>query len=270
MSIPIWQADSFTSEPFRGNPAAVCILSGFPSDTWMQAVAAEMNLSETAFLVADGDSYRLRWFTPVAEVELCGHATLASAHVLWESGTAHADRRIRFKTMSGELAANRHDDLIELDFPARPPREAEPPPGLVDTLGVEPQWIGRNTEDYIVVLADEGAVRATAPDFAALRRVTALGVMVTAPAAGGDHDFVSRFFAPAIGIDEDPVTGAAHCCLAPYWARRLGTDRLRGFQASARGGTVHVRLAGDRVVLGGHAVTTLRGEMLVAPDRVEA
>ncbi len=263
MSIPIWQVDAFTSVPFRGNPAAVCILEEFPDDQWLQNVAAEMNLSETAFLVAEGDNYRLRWFTPADEVRLCGHATLASAHVLWEIGTVDHSKAIRFHTLSGVLTASRRDEIIELDFPARPPQEVmDPPPGLVDALGVDPMWVGRGAEDYIVVVADERTVRAVTPDFRALLRVAARGIMVTAPAEEAGIDFVSRFFAPTLGIDEDPVTGSAHCCLTPYWAERLGRSKMVAYQASARGGTVQVELVGDRVRLGGQTVTTVRGKLL--------
>jgi len=262
MSIPIWQVDSFTSRPFRGNPAGVCVLENPRPDQWMQSVAAEMNLSETAFLLPEEDGFRLRWFTPATEVRLCGHATLASAHVLWQEDTVDPSATILFHTLSGPLSASRRNELIELDFPSRPPHEVAPPSGLVEALEVDAQWIGCDAEDFIVVVADERAVRGLAPDFRALRRVSARGVMVTAPADDQQTDFVSRFFAPACGIDEDPVTGSAHCCLTPFWAARLGKDRMIGHQISARGGAIHVQLAGNRVMLGGHAITTLRGELL--------
>jgi PhzF family phenazine biosynthesis protein len=229
----------------------------------MQAVAREMNLSETAFLLCEGEGFRLRWFTPAAEVELCGHATLASAHVLWEEGVLLPSRTARFATKSGELRASRRGDLIELDFPAKPEQPAEPPENLLEALGVKPLYLGRNQFDYLVLLDSEEAVRAVSPDFVLLRTVTVRGVIVTAPSARPEFDFVSRFFAPAVGVDEDPVTGSAHCCLGPFWARRLGKNELVGHQVSARGGVVHVRVAGDRVLLGGRAVTVLRGELTV-------
>jgi PhzF family phenazine biosynthesis protein len=229
----------------------------------MQAVAREMNLSETAFLLREGDGFRLRWFTPAVEVELCGHATLAAAHVLWEERVLAPSETARFATRSGELRASRHGGLIELDFPTKLEQRAEPPEKLLEALGVNPLYLGRNQFDYLVLLDTEEAVRAVAPDFALLRTVTARGVIVTAPSARPEFDFVSRFFAPAVGVDEDPVTGSAHCCLGPYWAARLGKNELVGRQVSARGGVVNVRVAGERVFLGGRAVTVLRGELTV-------
>ena len=228
----------------------------------MRSVAAEMNLAETAFLVRRDDAFELRWFTPAIEVDLCGHATLASAHVLWQDGHLAPDAEARFDTRSGRLTARRAGEWIEMDFPAEPP-DAEPaPPGLVAALGVTARWTGHRARlDYrLIEVADEDAVRHAAPDLRALARA-ARGVIVTARASSGAADFVSRFFAPAMGVDEDPVTGSAHCVLAPYWAGRLGTRELTAFQASARGGVVRVRAAGDRVVLGGQAVTVLRGEL---------
>jgi PhzF family phenazine biosynthesis protein len=262
MSHPIWQVDAFTDEPFRGNPAAVCVLEEPQPEDWMQAVALEMNLSETAFLLPIEGGYQLRWFTPACEVRLCGHATLASAHVLWTEGFVESSSTIAFETVhSGSLSAARREDRIELDFPARIPEEIEPPGGLADALGLEPVLVARAARDILVLVDDEEALRGLAPDFARLARVDARGVMVTAAAA--DFDFLSRFFAPAVGIDEDPVTGSAHCCLCPFWAERLGRSSMVGYQASARGGIVHVTLVGDRVKLAGSAVTTLRGELLV-------
>lgn len=263
MTTPIWQVDAFTDAPFRGNPAAVCVLDGPRPDAWMQAVAAEMNLSETAFLVPRDDGrHQLRWFTPACEVRLCGHATLASAHVLWSEGFVEPAATIAFHTLhSGVLTAVRRGDRIELDFPARTPEEVPPPDGLADALGLEPRFVARAVDDYVVLADDEAKVRALRPDFPKLRRVAARGVIVTAP--GTDFDFVSRFFGPAVGVDEDPVTGSAHCCLAPFWADRLGRTSMVGYQASPRGGIVAVTLAGDRVKLAGPAVTVLRGELLV-------
>lgn len=263
MSVPIVQVDAFTAEPFAGNPAAVCVLPAPREERWMQAVAREMNLSETAFLVRRGDgAWDLRWFTPAAEVELCGHATLASAHVLWSEGHLPAGETARFLTASGELRATRKPPWIELDFPATRPVPAAAPTGLAAALGAEPVATLASRFDFLVELASEAAVRALEPDFRALRSLGVRGVIVTAPAATASFDFVSRFFAPGVGIDEDPVTGSAHCALAPYWGARLGRAEMTGYQASARGGEVRVRLAGDRVILGGQAVTVLRGELL--------
>jgi PhzF family phenazine biosynthesis protein len=257
----IVQVDSFTARPFAGNPAAVCVLSEPRSPGWMQAVAREMNLSETAFLVPYDDGFELRWFTPAVEVDLCGHATLASAHVLWEEGRLGAGAEARFSTRSGLLTARRNEAWIEMDFPATVPRPTEPPAGLLDALGVTPVSTGLSRFDALIEVADEREVRAAAPDFGALRRIEIRGVILTAPAATSDFDFVSRFFAPAVGVDEDPVTGSAHCALAPYWAAKLGKDELIGFQASARGGVVRVRARGERVTIAGQAVTVLRGEL---------
>ena len=257
------QIDAFTAEPFRGNPAAVCFLDRERDDAWLGNVAAEMNLSETAFLLPRQDGWSLRWFTPVAEVKLCGHATLASAHALWQEGAIAASDTARFHTLSGVLTASRDGDFIELDFPAKAEEEIAPPAGLLDALGTpHPRHVGRNEFDYLVELASEGEVRALHPDFAVLRQLPVRGVIVTSRASTDGFDFVSRFFAPAVGVDEDPVTGSAHCCLTPYWAARLGKSELRAWQASARGGALRVRLAGDRVKLAGHAVTVMRGELL--------
>jgi PhzF family phenazine biosynthesis protein len=257
------QIDAFTAEPFRGNPAAVCFLDRERDDAWLGNVAAEMNLSETAFLLPHEDGWSLRWFTPVAEVKLCGHATLASAHALWQEGAIAASDTARFHTLSGVLTASRDGDFIELDFPAKTEEEIAPPAGLLDALGTpHPRYVGRNEFDYLVELASEGEVRALHPDFAVLRQLPVRGVIVTSRASTDGFDFVSRFFAPAFGVDEDPVTGSAHCCLTPYWAARLGKSELRAWQASARGDALRVRLAGDRVKLAGHAVTVLRGELL--------
>lgn len=266
MGLAIYQVDAFADRPFAGNPAGVCPLPlpGFPAAGWMQAVAAEMNVAETAFLVRrrDGSGFDLRWFTPTVEVELCGHATLASAHLLWEAGLVAAGEPIRFHTLSGALGAARDGEWIELDFPAEPANAlAEPPPRLAEMLGVPPVWVGANRFDLVVELADEAAVRALAPDIRRLGALPYRGILVTARAAAPAYDVVSRFFAPATGIDEDPVTGSAHCCLGPYWCQRLGKNPLLAYQASARGGRVRVELAGDRVHLGGQAVTVLRGEL---------
>lgn len=262
MAIPIYQVDAFTDEPFRGNPAAVCLLPEAGDETWMQDVAREMNLSETAFLVRQGDGFNLRWFTPAVEVSLCGHATLASAHVLWETGLLGLADQARFFTRSGLLTAVRQGDGIELDFPATPPEPASAPPGLADALGVVPLSIARSRFDYLVEVDSEETVRGLRPDFARLKALQVRGVMVTCAASTPKADFVSRFFAPGAGIDEDPVTGSAHCCLGPFWSQRFGKQEMMAYQASARGGVVRVRVEGERVRLGGRAVTVLRGELV--------
>lgn len=261
----ITQVDAFTDRPFAGNPAAVCVLPGPADERWMQDVAREMNLSETAFLHPEPDGWRLRWFTPQVEVALCGHATLASAHVLWEDGRLPATDQARFHTQSGLLTARCAGAWIELDFPAKPPVACEAPADLARALGVAASgFVGSNDMDFLVEVDSAETVRRLRPDFTLLRGVPARGVIVTARADRPEYDFVSRFFAPAVGVDEDPVTGSAHCCLGPFWAGRLGKPALTGHQASARGGVVRVRHAGARVLLGGQAVTVLTGE-LVAP-----
>jgi PhzF family phenazine biosynthesis protein len=262
MGLRIVQVDAFADRPFSGNPAAVCVLPGARDERWMQDVAREMNLAETAFLVAENGGYRLRWFTPTVEVALCGHATLASAHVLWEEGHLAAGLEARFATRSGVLLANRAGEWIELDFPATPATPTPPPTGLAAALRVTPDWVGRSSFDYLVAVESEEIVRGLAPDLAALARLDARGVIVTSRATTPGYDFVSRFFAPGVGVPEDPVTGSAHCALAPFWSGRLGRAELTGYQASARGGVIRVRLAGERVVLAGRAVTVLRGELM--------
>lgn len=261
----LFQVDAFTGAAFGGNPAAVCLLGGPADPAWMQAAASEMNLSETAFVEPRAGGYGLRWFTPAAEVALCGHATLASAHVLYETGLAAPGEEIRFASASGPLTARREDGMIALDFPARPAAPAAPPPGLLRALGLDGAvWTGRSADDIVVVLAEEAQVTALQPDIPRLADAGARGVIVTAPATRPGADFVSRFFAPAVGVPEDPVTGSAHCTLAPYWAGRLGRAGLTGYQASPRGGTVRVRDAGDRVTLSGHAVTVFSGHLAAA------
>ncbi|MGN6185040.1 MAG: PhzF family phenazine biosynthesis protein [Thermoanaerobaculia bacterium] len=252
------QIDAFTSEAFRGNPAAVCLLDAPRPDEWMANVAREMNLSETAFVLRQDDGFALRWFTPAVEVALCGHATLASAHALWEEeGLTQA----RFHTQSGLLTATRLGDRIELDFPATREVASEPAEGLLEALGItKPLYIGRNKFDYLVEVETEYEVRALDPDHARLRKIPVRGVIVTS--RSNDFDFVSRFFAPGSGIDEDPVTGSAHCCLTPYWSAKLDKLEMTAFQASKRGGVVHVRLDGDRVKLAGNAVTVFKGELV--------
>ena len=262
MKLPIVQVDAFTAEPFGGNPAAVCVLPATREAGWMQSVAREMNLSETAFLVRRKDGFDLRWFTPATEVDLCGHATLASAHALWEDGQLTADEPARFHTRSGLLVAERQGDWIEMNFPATPDEQTAPPPGLADALGVSPLYVGRSRFDYLIEVESEQIVRAMTPDFGRLRTLPVRGIIVTAKGATPGTDFVSRFFAPGSGLDEDPVTGSAHCCLTPYWSRKLKKTELVARQVSQRGGLLHVRLDGDRVRLKGQAVTVLRGELL--------
>ncbi len=262
MEIPLFQVDAFTDRPFAGNPAAVCLLPDDRDDQWMQAVAAEMNLSETAFLIEQDDGFRLRWFTPAIEVDLCGHATLASAHVLWTEGVVNEGQPIRFHTKSGVLTASRQGNFIELDFPATPAQEAEPPAGLLDALGVLPTFVGKSKLDRFLVVESEQAVRSLEPDFAQLRQISMRGVIVTSTSDDPHFDFISRYFAPGAGIDEDPVTGSAHCCLGPYWSEQLGKTEMTAFQASARGGLVRVRMKEDRTMLGGQAVTVMKGKLL--------
>ena len=271
MGIEIVQVDAFTSMPFRGNPAAVCFLAEARDAEWMQNVALEMNLSETAFLVprANGHNERnwpgeidLRWFTPAAEVDLCGHATVASAHALWETGRLGAGAPVHFHTRSGVLTAERRGDWIELDFPSLPETAAAPPAALAQALGVTPVYVGKSRFDYLVEVESHAVLQGLRPNFAGLRQVEGRGVIVTTRSASPEYDFVSRYFAPSFGIDEDPVTGSAHCVLAPFWARKLGRQEMTGYQASSRGGVVRVRLEGDRVRLGGKAVIVLRGELV--------
>jgi len=254
--------DAFSDGPFTGNPAAVCLLADAAEAAWMQNVAAELNLAETAFLVRRPDrDFDLRWFAPAVEVDLCGHATLASAHVLWESGTLDPSSPARFHTRSGLLTASKAGDWIELDFPSTPAVAADPPPGLLDAMGVAARYVGRSPFDYLIEVADEAAVRAAAPDLTKLKKISTRGVMITAPSADSKYDFVSRFFAPGAGIDEDPATGSAHCCLAPFWHARLGKTAFVARQLSRRGATIKVAVAGDRIKLAGKALTMMRGEL---------
>ena len=261
MALKLLQVDAFSHEVFGGNPAAVCFLEEARDEKWMQKVAAEMNLSETAFLVPQEDGYNLRWFTPAIEVDLCGHATLASAHALWETGRLDPDAEARFSTKSGLLTCRRAGEAIEMDFPATPVREAPPPKGLLESLGAEPVWIGVSRFDVLCEMGSEATVRGLEPDHRGLKNVGVRGVVVTAASDGSPYDFVSRFFAPGSGIDEDLVTGSAHCALAPYWAAKLGKVEMAAFQASPRGGEIGVRVAGSRVTLIGRAITVLEGEL---------
>jgi len=262
MPLAIVQVDAFTNQPFAGNPAAVCVLPAARDEGWMRNVAREMNLSETAFLVRQSDGFHLRWFTPAVEVALCGHATLASAHVLWECGYLKPGEQARFHTLSGLLTAEQRGEWIEMDFPVKPEEPAEAPPRLAEALGAAPKYVGRNKFDYLAELESEAVVRGLKPNFSLLSELPVRGVIVTARSETPAFDFVSRFFAPGSGVAEDPVTGSAHCCLGPYWAKYLEKKEFLAYQASARGGVVRVRLNGDRVILGGQAVTTLRGELL--------
>jgi PhzF family phenazine biosynthesis protein len=263
MAVELYQVDAFTTRPFAGNPAAVCFPDKTADAAWMQAVAAEMNLSETAFLQEQEDGYSLRWFTPAAEVNLCGHATLASAHVLYETNRQLPDEPARFHTRSGLLTASPDQGWIKMDFPALSPQPVEAPPELITALGIQeqPLFTGFDGEDYLVVVDGEAVVRHLKPDFAALLAIQSRGVSVTSRGEA-DYDFISRFFAPWVGIDEDPVTGSAHCCLGPYWAEQLGKETLFAYQASPRGGVLQVRPSGDRVILRGQAVTIFAGQLL--------
>jgi PhzF family phenazine biosynthesis protein len=265
MAQTIYQVDSFTDHPFAGNPAGVCILPEAADEGWMQNVAREMNLSETAFLHhrPDGDGYDLRWFTPAAEVDLCGHATLASAHILWETGHLQVDQQARFHTRSGLLTAKKNGDWIEMDFPAKPEEPATSPGNLHKALGVKIKYTGRNQFDYLVEVESETVVREMQPDITLLKSLPVRGIMVTSRAEAPGFDFVSRFFAPAVGVNEDPVTGSAHCCLGPYWSKQYpGRTEFLAYQASPRGGVVRVKVAGERVILGGQAVSVLKAELL--------
>jgi PhzF family phenazine biosynthesis protein len=262
MPIPIFQVDAFTAQPFRGNPAAVCPLARWLDDEVLAAVAAENNLSETAFLVEREDHYELRWFTPGCEVKLCGHATLASAFVIFEFLNPGRNS-VRFETrFSGVLAVDREGDVLAMDFPAMAPWEcADPPEALINGLGSRPEKVLRVEENFFAVYPSEDEVRSIEPDFRRLEELHPAGAGVTAP--GDDCDFVSRYFAPSYGVNEDPVTGSTHCTLAPYWGERLGKKSLHARQVSRRGGEIWCEVRGKRLVLKGQAVLTMRGEILI-------
>jgi PhzF family phenazine biosynthesis protein len=263
MGLNVYQVDAFTDKPFFGNPAGVCVLSESVSDDWMQNVAKEMNLSETAFLKKQDDGYRLRWFTPTVEVDLCGHATLASAHILWEQNYLSRNEAAIFHTRSGVLTAKQTDDgWIELNFPVEQESEATSPKGLLESLGVQPKYIGKNRFDYIIEVSSEKEVSDLKPDFTALGMISCRGVIVTSLSESKDYDFVSRFFAPGVGVNEDPVTGSAHCCLGPYWKKRLGKDNFKAHQVSERGGILKVNVNNDRVQIAGKAITVMKAELL--------
>ena len=263
MAIPIVTVDAFTNQLFAGNPAAVCMLPEPRPDEWLRHVAREMNLSATAFLVRRDDEFDLRWLTPTVEIDLCGHATLASAHVLWEEGHLPRGTQARFHTRSGLLTADRHGEWIELDFPVQRGVPAEPLPSLLSGLGITAATaVMKNRLDYLVEVESEEELRAVKPNHTLLRQIPVRGVIVTARSDSPSFDFMSRFFAPASGIDEDPVTGSAHTALGPYWGAKLGKSEMTAYQASARGGIVRLRLAGDRIVLGGQAVTVTRATLV--------
>lgn len=260
----LFHLDAFTDRPFSGNPAAVVPLDHWPTAAWMQAVAAENNLSETAFLVPDDSlDYRIRWFTPTTEVDLCGHATLAAAWVVFHR-LDFAGERIRFASASGPLAVARDGDWLSMDFPSRPARPVEPAPGLLPALGIPAAVEVLQARDTLVILEDENAVRGVAPDFAAIAGLDTFAVMVSAP--GEDRDFVCRFFAPARGLNEDPVTGSAYCTLTPFWAERLGRATLTARQLSSRGGDIRCRLNDDRVAIAGRVVCYLEGKLRLDPS----
>ena len=260
--IRCWQVDAFTNRPFAGNPAAICWLEEEADPIWMQSVASEMNLSETAFVRRLPDGLELRWFTPTVEVDLCGHATLATAHVLWSSDLVLQGKPLLFNTRSGVLTCTQNGDFIELDFPATPATAIAISTTLSEARGAEPEYVGKSCFDYLTVFDSAEAVRSLKPDFRKLEKIPVRGVIITGPADDPRFDFVSRFFAPASGVDEDPVCGSAHCCLTPYWAERLKKTDLMAHQVSARGGVLRLRLNGDRVILGGQAIIVWRGELL--------
>lgn len=262
MVLEIFQVDAFTDIPFAGNPAAVCLLLEPADEQWMQNVAREMNLSETAFLLRHSEGFYLRWFTPVTEVDLCGHATLASAHVLWETGQLPLDEPAQFHTRSGLLNTTRQGKWLQLDLPAKQIAISDVPPELSQALGVTPKYVGKNQANYLLEVDSEETLQNLQPNFSLLKMLPVEGIIVTSLATSPDYDFVSRYFAPAVGVDEDPVTGSAHCYLGPYWGDRLGRNDFVAYQASARGGVVKVSCQGDRVYISGQAVLVFRGELL--------
>ena len=263
MSCPIFIVDAFTKEAFKGNPAAVCFPNDDANSEWMQSVAAEMNLSETAFLKKNERGYDLRWFTPEIEVDLCGHATLASAHILWEEGLLPDNSKAFFNTKSGTLSAEKKGNQIELNFPSKSEKKISEFGKLQEVLDLDFIYAGESGYYYIVEVESEDVVKNLKPDFEAIKEITEFGVIVTSKSSSDEYDFVSRFFAPSVGIDEDPVTGSTHCVLGPYWMKKLNKNTLRAYQASKRGGVLNIRIEGDRVYLAGNAVTVLKGEFLV-------
>jgi predicted PhzF superfamily epimerase YddE/YHI9 len=265
---PVVQVNAFTSEAFGGNPAAVCLLPREVPDRWLQQVAREMNLSETAFVRVTPAGLSLRWFTPLVEVDLCGHATLATAHACWSEGWFPADQPLEFQTRSGRLGCRRSGDRVELDFPATPAHPIEVPPGLFEALGGAGDWVGQSLFDYAVHYPDPAVLRGLQPDFRRLGQFPVRGVVVTSPSDLPGVDFLSRFFAPAVGVDEDPVCGSAHCVLAPFWRARLGSEALVARQVSARQGELFLECRGERVQLAGRAVSIWRGQLLAVPAPV--
>jgi PhzF family phenazine biosynthesis protein len=263
MTLKLYQVDAFTQDPFSGNPAAVCLLTQSQPDSWMLALAAEMNLSETAFLLPEGEDWRLRWFTPKTEVSLCGHATLASAKILFETGLAAKDQPIRFVSQSGILTACWQEGQIELDFPRMMPEPVEVDPRVRTALGINIQGSVCSGNYFLYEVENAGAVRRASPNFTALAELPVPEVIITARSDDPKFDFISRFFAPQLGIDEDPVTGSAHCLLAPYWAGKLGKEIFSAYQASARGGVLEVKLSGDRVRIAGHARIVFEADLRV-------
>lgn len=263
MSQILFQVDAFTDKPFSGNPAAVCILEKAADETWMQNIALENNLSETAYLYPEKDGFNLRWFTPAVEVELCGHATLASSHILWEQGILSPDKEAVFYTKSGELRARKVQNGIELNFPSTPSRDYPAPVGLLEAFGVNAIFVGKNKFDYLIEVASEDIVRNLQPDFNLLSKLQVRGVIVTAKSSSDKYDIVSRFFAPGAGVNEDPVTGSAHCTLCPYWTKKLGKPEIKAYQASKRGGELVISMDKDRVRLVGKAVTIMKLELML-------
>ncbi len=264
----IFQVDSFTDRPFKGNPAGVCLLENKQAESWMQNIAMEMNLSETAFLIKSNEGFNLRWFTPKIEVPLCGHATLASAHILWEEGILEEKKLGRFYTKSGELVCEKVDNWIEMAFPSRQVRRVETSESLMNALKLTGRemklyrYDGNGEILYLVEVASDRIVKELSPDFERLKSEDAKAVMITARSSSKEYDFVSRFFAPSLGVDEDPVTGSAHCYLAPYWGKKLNKNELIGYQTSKRGGVVKCELRGEKVIIKGQAVTVLKGELV--------
>jgi PhzF family phenazine biosynthesis protein len=258
----IFIVDAFASKAFTGNPAAVCLLAEAMEVSWMQSVAAEMNLSETAFLVKREQDYLLRWFTPTDEVDLCGHATLASAHIIWELGHAKPEEELHFQTKSGRLSAKKAGEQLQLNFPLELEVKCDAPMFLLESLGVTPLYIGKNRMDYIIEVASEEIVRGLKPDFNLLQQVKSRGVIVTSKSDSEKYDFVSRCFYPATGVNEDPVTGSAHCCLGPYWQAKLKKSEMTASQVSQRGGDLELKIEGHRILISGQAITTLRGTLV--------
>ena len=265
MAVMFFHVDAFTNVPFKGNPAVVCLLPEEGDPQWMQQFAREMNLSETAFLYRIEEGFSLRWFTPLTEVELCGHATLASAHALWEAGEAPQNKPISFMTLSGKLTASKANEWIELNFPASYSEPCDLSDYYLDALGITPLAVFQSNGQYLIEMGEEAAVRAVKPDFSALRRLPGKGIIITARSNKPGIDFVSRYFAPWIGINEDPVTGSAHTILGPYWQKKLSKDHMTGYQVSKRGGSIKIRMSGERVYISGQAVTISRGLVTAYP-----